>query len=112
MNMPQNQRNIQRVSVTLPIQLIFGTQITLKGQVKDLSLKSAFVIVKASIYMAPNDELSFIIESLPDNPDGRIQGLARISRIAPGEGIAIYFTKIDDASTICLQKLVSSNVQN
>jgi len=98
-NTSSNHREAPRVSSALPVNLIFGSQITLLGQVKDLSLKSAFIRVKSSIHMAIHDELEFNINS-------SIQGFARISRVAPGEGIAIYFTKIDEASSSRLQQLV------
>ena len=106
--MINNQRDIQRVNVSIPIALIFGTQITLKGQVKDLSLKSVFVMVKSSIHMATNDELEFNIENLPSNIEGSIRGSARISRVALGEGIAIYFTKLDETSAKNLQNLITA----
>ena len=99
-----NQRDTQRLSLSIPIDLMFGTQITLRGQVKDLSPKGAFVLIKSSVHMATSDELEFNI-SVPGNADACIHGTARISRVAPGEGIAVYFTKMDDASKGYLQKL-------
>ena len=104
--MANNQRITQRFNLSLPIQLIFGSQITLAGQIKDLSLKSAFITVKSSIHMATNDELEFAIPNLPADPKAVIQGSARISRVAAGEGIAIYFTKMDEKSTNLLQQLI------
>ena len=104
----KNQREAQRVEVNIPIRLSFGTQIVLAGQLKDISLKSAFVKVKSSICMAPNDELNFAIECTTDNPDGRVRGSARISRVIPGEGIAIYFIKMDESSTNRLQQLIGA----
>jgi hypothetical protein len=107
----KNQRNTDRVSSNLPIQLGFGSQITLSGQIKDLSLKAAFVIVKSSIHMATHDELTFTIENLPFNIDGTITGSARISRVAPGEGIAIFFIKLDDTSNNLLHRLVGQTAK-
>ena len=106
--MIKNQRQSQRFVVSLPIQLSFGPQITLLGHLKDLSLKSAFVKLKNSIYMEPNDELSFTIDYGSDNAEDRIEGSARISRIDAGEGIAIYFTKMDEGSSTRLQQLVAT----
>ena len=100
-----NQRDTQRLSLSIPIDLIFGTQITLRGQIKDLSPKGAFVLIKSSVHMATSDELEFNIKGIPGNADACIQGTARISRVAPGEGIAVYFTKMDEASKGHLQKL-------
>ena len=90
--MDKNLRNTQRFTLSLPIHLSFGTQITLLGQIKDLSFKSAFINIKSSsINMAPHDDLTFCIENLPHNIEGNIEGSARISRVSPGDGIAIYF---------------------
>ena len=101
-----NNRTSARYHLILPIDLSFGTQITLQGQLKDISLKSAFVNVRSSIHMAVNDEVGFTIPKLPHAQDVQIQGSARISRVSKGEGIAIYFTKIDESSTEHLQKLI------
>ena len=106
--MLQNNRDTQRFNLSIPIHLIFGSQITLLGQIKDLSLKSAFINVKSSIHMALHDELKFNIANLPGNIDSCIQGSARISRLAVGEGIAIYFTEMDEASSGHLQRLIST----
>ena len=102
-----NKRQTPRFAFNFPIQLSFGSQITLTGQLKDLSLKSAFVKIKSSIYMQPNDELSFTIQRSLNSVEEFIHGLARISRIAKGEGIAIYFTKMDDNSTTRLKELLT-----
>ncbi len=107
--MYQNQRESNRVAVNMPIQLSFGTQIVLQGQLKDLSLKSAFVLVKSSICMAPNDELSFALEISKEHPKGTVYGTAVISRVNVGEGIAIYFSKLNDAATARLGQIVGSH---
>ena len=104
--MLNNHRTTQRFNFNLPVQLSFGSQITLQGQVKDLSLKSAFINVKGSVHMALNDELTFHIGNPADNGENRIQGSGRISRLAAGEGIAIYFTEMDQASSNRLQQLI------
>jgi hypothetical protein len=102
---PNNQRQSQRVPVSLPIKLMFGSQITLQGSIKDLSQNSAFVNVRSSaIHMASNDELNFSIEP---KPDVSIVGSARISRVSVGDGIAIYFTKMDKSSITHLQSLLA-----
>ena len=103
-----NQRQAPRIAVSLPIKLKFGTQITLQGQIKDLSSNSAFVNIRSSaIHMASNDELNFAIEPHAENPQGLIEGSARISRVNVGDGIAIYFTKMDDVSSVRLQGLIA-----
>ena len=109
MSMQNNNRNLQRFSFSVPIQLSFGSQITLLGQLKDLSSKSAFINIRSSsIHMDLNDELQFSIANDKGEFDGSIQGTARISRVSAGEGIAIYFTKIDEPSMGNLAQLISS----
>jgi hypothetical protein len=104
-----NKRQDPRYTFSYPIQIIIGTQITLQGQLRDLSLKSAFIKIKESIFMQPNDELNFVIRRSVENIEDCVHGQARISRIAVGEGIAIYFTKMDDDSTDRLKQMVESN---
>ena len=101
-----NQRQIIRTTSSLPIKLMFGTQITLEGQLKDLSLKSAFIKIKESIFMQPNDELNFSIPHSRNGVNEPVEGSGRVSRIAAGEGIAIYFTKMDDDSSTRLKELI------
>ena len=103
----RNQRETQRAALSFPIQISLGTQITLQGQLKDLSLKSAFIKIKTNIYLQNNDEISFAIQCVPSSPDESVQGVARISRIAAGEGIAIYFTEMDPASSNRLKGLLN-----
>jgi hypothetical protein len=102
----KNQRQTQRVPVNLTIKMSFGSQVTLTGRIKDLSLKSAFILVKSSVHMDMNDEISFVIEHPADSTQQGVQGQARISRVAAGEGIAIYFIKLDDASMTLLKQWV------
>jgi len=101
-----DQRGQQRLSVEFPATISVGTQLTVKGQVKDISLNSAFITIKNNIYLNVNDEVGIAIQTLPNDATVQIQGLARISRIVPGEGFAVYFTKIDDDSMKCIKKLV------
>lgn len=105
---PNEQRQESRVGVELPVQISVGSQFTLHGTLKDLSPKSAFITMKSSVYLQNNDEVGFSIRLAPDDDTKVIEGLARISRIAVGEGMAIYFTKMDDASTGRLRDLVRS----
>ena len=102
-----NKRQDQRFSSSFPVQISVGSQITLEGQLKDLSLKSAFMKIKESVYMKPNDELDFTIKLSLNGIESLIQGQARISRIAAGEGFAIYFTKMDESSTNLLKQIVN-----
>ena len=100
-----DQRSQQRISVEFPATISVGTQLTVKGQLKDLSLNSAFIKIKNNIYLKINDEIGFTIQC-PTNDETveMIQGTARISRMVPGEGFAVYFTKIDDDSLKYIKK--------
>ncbi len=100
-----NHRSSERFKTQLPISLSFGSQITLQGQVKDISTKSAFIAIKSSVHMAVHDELTFKIS--PD-VNSAIEGTGSISRVSPGEGIAIYFTKMDTDSTKQLDQFIKS----
>ena len=101
-----DQRGLPRVSVEFPVTISVGSQLTVKGQLKDLSLGSAFIRIKNNIYLSINDEVGIIIQPSPEGTDVAIEGLARVSRIVPGEGLAVYFTKLDDDSVNSLKKLL------
>ena len=102
----KNQRQSQRVPISLSVKISFGSQVTLTGRIRDLSLKSAFIIVKSGVHMQLNDEISFVIEHPSENSQKGVEGLARISRVAAGEGIAVYFIKMDEASSNLLRQWV------
>lgn len=107
--MRQNdQRSESRVSLELPAQIMVGTQLVLNGTLKDLSLRSAFITMKSSVYMKLNDEVGFSIHRATGNQATLLHGWARISRIVVGEGLAIYFTSMDDASAARLKKLLDN----
>ena len=101
-----DQRSQPRVSVELPATITVGSQITVKGQLKDLSLNSAFIRIKNSLYLNINDEIGITIQCSPDDENEVIQGLARISRMVPGEGFVVYFIKIDEDSIKYIKKLL------
>ncbi len=102
-----NQRKDARVSLELPVRISIGSQLTLQGLLKDLSLKSAFIRIKYSVYVQANDEVGFSISSAPEKADDHIYGKACISRIVPGEGFAIYFTHMEDTATKRLKKIMT-----
>lgn len=103
---PNEQRQESRVGLEVPVQINVGSQLTLQGTLKDLSAKSAFITMKSSVYLQNNDEVGFLIRLSPDSDTNTIEGMARVSRIAVGEGMAIYFTKMDDGSTGRLRGLL------
>ncbi len=100
------QRQESRVGLELPAQISVGSQLTIQGKLKDISEKSAFIIMKSSVYLKNNDEVGFSIQCSPDDAEDAIHGLARVSRIAVGDGLAIYFTDMDKASARRLHKLL------
>ncbi len=105
-----DQRGQPRISVEFPATISVGSQLTVKGQLKDLSLNSAFVRIKNNIYLNINDEVGITIQCSPDDENEVIQGVARISRIVPGEGFAVYFTNIDEDSLKCVKKLLQKSL--
>ena len=104
----RDQRQELRITSELPATVSIGSQVTLQGQLKDLSLKSAFIRLKTSIFLQPQDEIVVAIQRSSSSVDDVIQGLARISRIVAGEGLAIYFTKMDDTSLVRLKELLQN----
>lgn len=103
---PSDQRREGRVNLDLPAQISIGSQLSLQGRLKDLSFKSAFIAMKNSVYLEMNDEVGFAIQRSSRNGEDPIEGRARISRIAVGEGLAIYFTRMDESSANRLKELL------
>ena len=101
-----DQRGQPRVSVEFAVTVSVGSQLTVKGQLKDLSLNSAFIRIKNSIFLNINDEIGITIQCSQDDDAQTIQGMARISRMVPGEGFVVYFTKIDDNSLKLIKKIL------
>ena len=101
-----DQRSQPRALVELPATISVGSQITVKGYLKDLALNSAFVRIKSNIYLQSNDEIGIVIECVVNDTSMKIEGKARISRIVPGEGLAVYFTEIDEESLKCIKKIL------
>jgi hypothetical protein len=103
------QRSQPRVTVEFPVTVSVGSQITVKGMLKDLSLSSAFIRIKNNIYVSINDEIGIVIQLTSSEETDLIQGTARISRMVPGEGFAVYFTKIDDDSMKNIKKILQKS---
>ncbi len=104
--MLNNRREDTRVAVNLPVEICIGSQVTIQGQLKDISSKSAFILIKSSVFMQLNDEFNFLIKCSAQESEDTVGGVARISRIAAGEGIAIYFTKMERSASARLKQLV------
>lgn len=107
-NPNNDQRSQPRVNVELPATISVGSQLTVKGQLRDISLNSAFITIKQNIYLDINDEIGIAIQCSPEDDAQVIQGRARISRMVPGEGFAVYFTNIDEDSLKRIKKLLSA----
>jgi c-di-GMP-binding flagellar brake protein YcgR len=103
---PNDLRQEIRVEIELPVQISVGSQLTLQGMLKDISLKSAFITMKSSVYLKVHDEVGFFIQLEPGSDTKVIEGMARVSRIAVGDGMAIYFTEMRDKSTERLKSLL------
>lgn len=104
-----NRRGMQRVNAyQRPIEISIGTQIVMNGRLKDISEKSAFVDLNNKLFIQAGDELSFKIPFKDNNRESlEISGVAVVSRISPGEGIAIYFKEFTEGSEDCLKQLLS-----
>ncbi|MCA9409430.1 MAG: PilZ domain-containing protein [Candidatus Omnitrophica bacterium] len=102
-----NRRQNRRVSTNLTIDLQIDQQITIQGRIRNISEKSAFIQMKSSVYMKVNDELDIAIKYLNGDSEQAIKGRARISRLEAGQGIAIYFIKMEEDSIERLQQLVN-----
>ena len=104
---PNDQRRAARFTCQLPAQISVGSQLSLQGRLKDLSLKSAFIAVRNSVYLRLHDEVGFSIQHSSGSDADAIQGMGRVSRIAAGEGLAIYFTRMDERSANRLRELLA-----
>ncbi len=100
------QRSQPRISLELPATITVGSQITIKGQIKDLSMNSAFIRLKNVIYLRVNDEIGISIQCSIDDTEVLIEGSACVSRIVPGEGFAVYFTQLNEDSLRYIKKIL------
>ncbi|MDE2028845.1 MAG: PilZ domain-containing protein [Candidatus Omnitrophica bacterium] len=103
------QRSQPRVNLEIPATISIGSQLSVKGQLKDLALNSAFIKIKNILYLNVNDEIGITIEGYAEDPNAKIAATARISRIVPGEGFAVYFTQVDEESLKCIKKLLQKS---
>ena len=67
-----DQRGQPRASVEFPATISVGTQLTVKGQLKDISLNSAFIRIKNNIYLNINDEVGISIICSPEDDTTKI----------------------------------------
>jgi len=102
----KEQRKDLRVNSDLPARISIGSQLTVQGRLKDLSLTSAFITIKSSIFLKTGDVVGFAIQASSNNADDLIEGLASVFRIVAGEGLAVYFTKMDESSSDRLKKIL------
>ncbi len=103
----QDKRKEQRVAVTAKIKISIGTQLTVEGQIKDITLNSAFITMRNNIYLNSNDTISYEFEVTLDGKLCIFKGNAYVTRIVKGEGFVISFLKMDEASLNNLKKLLN-----
>ena len=106
--MQDNRRQDNRIATNLPVDLEVDSQITIHGQLRDISEKSAFIVIKESVFIQLNDEFGFRIKKDVNDAEASVTGKARVSRIEKGEGIAIYFTKLIGDSQAQLKQLLTA----
>ena len=58
----RSTRSAASLVVEFPATISVGSQLTVKGQLKDLSLNSAFIKIKNNIYLNINDEIGITIQ--------------------------------------------------
>jgi len=104
-----NRRIARRYNIDLFIQISIGSQLSIKGRIKNISLKSALIFSKDRIFLDQNDDLKFKLLLPKNDQELGIEGSARVSRIDPSGGLAIYFTEMDTQSTKKLEELLSNN---
>ena len=106
--MQDNRRQDNRITAKFPVDLQVDSQITIRGELKDISEKSAFIVIKESVFIQLNDEFGFRIKKDANDPEASVTGKARVSRIEKGEGIAIYFTQLIGDSPMRLKQLLDA----
>lgn len=104
--MENNRRKNNRIYVNCPINLKVDSLITIEGKLKNISLKSIFIQINSRVAMQVHDELVFSFNCVIEDTQADISGTMCISRIAHGDGIAGYFTQMDEASTERLKQLI------
>lgn len=104
-NIRREQRRDARTQSEVPVSIIIGTQLTVQGHLRDVSMKSAFIRMKNNIFIAVNDEIEFAIQCSQDKEDV-VHGKGCIARIEKGEGFGIYFTEMDAQSEQKLKALI------
>lgn len=106
------RRRDQRVSLEMAVQISVGSQITVSGALKDLSLGSAFIKLKSNIFLNVGDEVTMTLETPDIENTSGINILARISRSIPAEGFAVYFLSMDENSLSGLKKILKNIQKN
>ena len=102
----QNRRKERRVNSSLPVELKIDEQVTVTGMLKNISPRSAFVQLRESVYMQMHDELQFFIKRAGNDASRTIRGRGRVTRIAAGEGIGIYFLDLEKSSVPQLEEIL------
>lgn len=101
----KEKRQESRINSSLSVLVSIGTQLTLKGNLRDLSMTSAFVNIKESVFIETGDDITLSFNQSNVEVDDFIKVSAKVSRLVKGEGFAVYFTKVTDSAKEEIQKL-------
>lgn len=113
--MPDNarfhdKRKEQRVGIVAKIKISIGTQLTVEGQIKDITLTSVFVSMRNNIYLNSNDTIQYEFETTVEGKPYVFKGNAYVTRIVKGEGFVISFSGMDDVSLNNLKRVLNMSV--
>lgn len=106
----KEQRKEARVNTQSSVLISIGTQLSFQGQLRDLSMNSAFVVAKDSIFLEAGDAITLSFPMASANTEDPLKVFACVSRMVKGEGFAVYFTKMTDSVKEELQKLCRTKI--
>ena len=101
------RRREYRNTIETPIKINVGTQLSVLGQTKDISINSALILIKNNIFLDTNDKITFSFEYSTKGEKLTVEGSAYVSRIIKGEGFAISFTQLTGNSLSNLKKILN-----
>lgn len=104
--MEKEKRRFTRVNFKTTAEIVKGS-ILISGEVKDISMKGAFVISKEKLPVNQRVEISIFLSG--PEPPLKVTITGRVIRITP-EGMAIDFEGMDIDSFNTLRKIVAYNL--
>lgn len=109
--MMTHNRQSERVTVVHhSVHLSLAPQLTIFGELKDISLSGAFVRVKNRIYFENDTPIDFMIKRTKSSTYEWIEGSGIIARIAHKDGIGIRFTDFKHDSSSRLKRLIFTHL--